>query len=93
MLSNSPECVAQAVKTRLGLYLGEWFTDTSDGTDWQNRVLGERTNYIFEIELKQRILNTPGVDRIVDFSYSNEARRLSVSCTIDTIYGQTQVTA
>src|SRR5260364_424406 len=32
---DTPEAVAQAVKTRLALRFGEWFLDTSDGTPWR----------------------------------------------------------
>ena len=40
---DQPEAVAQAAVTRLRLKLGEWFADTSDGTNWDGAVLGRHT--------------------------------------------------
>jgi hypothetical protein len=88
-LANSPACVAQAVQTRLALWQGEWFLDTTDGTPYMQDIIGIRTNYDFEI--RSRILNTPGVVSIVDYQSSVINRTLSVSGTIDTIYGVTQI--
>lgn len=38
-LVNSPECVAQAVKTRFELWKGQWFLDTTEGTLMFNQSL------------------------------------------------------
>lgn len=90
-LVDSPECVGQAVKTRLLLWMGEWFMDTNDGTPYLQDIVGVDTNY--DLEIKARILETPGVNEIIEYSSSvNELRQLSVNTTLDTIYGQTTVT-
>lgn len=93
-MANSPEAVGQAVLTRLNLWIGEWFADISDGTGWDTDVLGKGTNSLFELTLRQRVLETLGVESIVDFQagFDSEARRLTVQITINTIYGQTTVT-
>lgn len=91
---DTPEAVAQAVKTRLGLWYGEWFLDTSDGTPWNEQILGKRTrgrNY--DAAIRQRILGTQGVSEISEYSssFDGNTRALSVQATITTIYGTTQI--
>lgn len=84
-LSNSPAAVAQAVLTRLQLWQGEWFLDTSDGTPYLQGVLGHHTNY--DLEIQARILGTPGVIEITDYASSVANRALAVTCTLNTLYG------
>src|SRR5260363_358626 len=61
---DTPEAVAQAVKTRLALRFGEWFLDTSDGTPWASRVLGQSAREAVDWTIRERILGTEGVTRI-----------------------------
>ena len=91
---NTPEGVAQVVKTRLGLWLGEWFIDITDGTPWTQGVLGVGTRQKIEPTLRQRILGTQGVKSIDVFSLSIDPddRRVSVQVTITTAYGAVTVT-
>ena len=86
---NSPEAVAQAILTRLRLWMGEWFADTSDGTGWNQSILGKQSGNLYELTLRQRVLETPGVQSIEEFqsSLDAEARKLSVSMTVNTMYG------
>ena len=89
--------VAQAVKTRLALWLGEWYLDLEDGTPWQNGILGKGTDVTADALLRRRILETEGVVEIVDGTYfstlDRDTRTLSVACTIETIDGTAQVSA
>ncbi|MEN8406042.1 hypothetical protein [Acinetobacter seifertii] len=89
-LVNSPEAVAQAILTRLKLWLGEWFADTSDGTGWNQSIVGKQSKKLYELTLHQRVLETPGVKSIVDFqsSLDPDTRRLTVSMTVNTIFGE-----
>lgn len=84
---NTPEIVAQQAKSRLMLWLGEWFLDTSEGTPWLQDVIGRDTNY--DLEIQSRILSTTGVIEISDYSSSITNRLLQVNCAISTIYGTT----
>lgn len=92
-LNNSPECVAQAVGTRLRLLAGEWFLDLQEGTPYAPAVLGRHTKESYDPVIRARILETEGVTGIVEYEseYDGETRRLVVSVTIDTVYGATTV--
>lgn len=89
-LVNSPEAVAQAILTRLKLWLGEWFADTSDGTGWNQSIVGKQSKNLYELTFHQRVLETPGVKSIVDFqsALDPDTRRLTVSMTVNTIFGE-----
>lgn len=91
-LADSVECVLQAVKTRLLLWLGEWFLDTTDGTDWSGKILGENTRGTYQREIKARILDTPGVTQITRIDFQLADRALSVQATVSTVYGTGTVT-
>lgn len=93
-LINSPDAVAQAVGTRLKLWSGEWFVDTTDGMPWNEQVLGKRqAGKNPDAAIRQRILGTDGVTAISSYesSFNGETRRLSVTATIETIYGTTTI--
>ena len=86
-LANSPEAVAQVIQTRLALWEGEWFLDVTDGTPYMKDILGNNTNYDYEIQ--ERILLTPGVQDLAQYASSVVDRALTVVCTVDTQYGST----
>ncbi|NMP26836.1 hypothetical protein GW590_08165 [Rahnella sp. SAP-1] len=94
-LINSPDAVAQAVKTRFELWYGQWFLDTTAGTPWIQSVLGKQKPEIYNMAIRQRILETTGVNSITVFntSVNSTTRRVSFTATIDTIYGTTTVTS
>lgn len=88
-LENSPECVAQAVVTRLRLLAGEWFLDLQEGMPYQGRVLGKHTPDTYNPIIRARILGTQGVTELVSYEslYDSEIRNLTVNVTINTVYG------
>lgn len=90
---DQPEAVAQAVQTRLQLLTGEWFLDTSTGTPWRAQVLGKYTSTIRDTVIKQRIIQTIGVQSLDAYSstFDPSSRTFSVQATITTIYGTAQV--
>ena len=95
-LVNSPACVAQAVLTRLDLWQGQWFLDTTFGMPWLTDVIGKNTGGLYDIAIQQYILATQGVNQIQGYSsYLNRTKRsLSISIQdLVTIYGSTTFNA
>jgi len=94
-LVNSPECVAQAIRTRFLLWYGQWFLDTTEGTPWIQSVLGKQRAEMYSLAIRQRILDTKGVNAITAFDtvLNTASRRVVFTATIDTIYGTTTVTS
>lgn len=90
---DQPEAVAQAVLTRLRLWVGEWFIDTTEGTPYQQAVLGMHTQKTAEPAIRARILDTQGVTSIQEFSMVRDpdTRRATFSATINTEYGSVAV--
>ena len=89
-LVDTPAAVAQAVKTRLMLFEGEWFLDTTEGTPYYQSIFGkQQVPSSYDQAIKDRILGTPGVTQIVTYSSTLDAatRALSVEATINTLYG------
>lgn len=91
---NTPAAVAQAVQTRLLLWQGEWFADTSLFTPWSTQILGKGTDRTIDAAIQTVILNTPGVNQLTSYSSSlNRAtRHATVVATITTIYGTISTT-
>lgn len=91
---DNVDAVAQAIDTRLKLWIGEWFADVSDGTGWTQAILGKHSQNLYELTLRQRVLETRGVISIQEFQSSLDpnTRELAVTMVVDTIYGQTDLT-
>lgn len=87
------EAVAQAIKTRLFLFYGEWFLDTSDGLQMWQKILGTSgTNKkIVDNILQERILRTTNVSSISSFSSTWDAsnRTYTFTCTVITAFSTT----
>jgi len=89
------EEIAQTVKTRLRLFLGENFRDITDGTPWWESILGKAgTLSSKEAIIKSRIIRTEGVIRLTSFStdFDINTRVYSVNAGILTTYGNTELT-
>jgi hypothetical protein len=82
--------VAQRLKVALQLFKGEWFLDAEQGVPWYQEILekGVDTNVIDSI-LRDKVIKTPGVNRILEWSSEIDAatRTVSVAFTVDTVYG------
>jgi hypothetical protein len=88
-----PEAPAQAILTRLRLWLGEWFIDVTEGTPYQQAVLGMHTSATVEPAIRRRILGTQGVTTIESFDMvrDTENRVVSINAVVNTEYGTVEV--
>lgn len=90
---NVPQAPAQAVETRLELLLGEWYLNLADGTPYATQVLGYGTSRLRDVAIKSRVLGTPGVKSILQYSSVLIGRKFTADMQIDTIYGQAPASA
>jgi hypothetical protein len=91
--ARDSEAVAQNVKTRLLLLLGEWFLDVSDGVPYLEQIFVKPENLqLTESVLKSRIVETEGVDELRTFEllFDRATRKVTVIATVTTIYGNEQ---
>lgn len=92
-LIDTPAAVAQAILTRLKLWTGEWLLDTTAGTDYAAKILGTGTQDSRDVEVRARILDTPGVLGITKYASSASPQRvLRITATVQTVYGATTIT-
>ena len=91
---DQPEAVGQSVLTRLRLWTGEWFLNTDEGTPYREQVLGAHRRQSAGPAIKLRVASTEGVTSVNDFAadYDGEARALTVTAAVDTVYGETELT-
>lgn len=92
-LVNTPGTVAQAVRTKMRLLAGEWFLDTDEGLRTRY-ILGSGTQATRDVEVKRRILDTPGVVEITAYSsqVDSDTRAFTVTATLTTAYGKMPIT-
>jgi hypothetical protein len=89
--TDNQQAVIQAIQTRLKLNQGDWFVDITQGVPWNTEVLGKSSPNTRDIVIKSVILGTPGVTGIVPNTWSATFanRRLSITCSVTTIYSAT----
>lgn len=84
--------VAQNVKTRLQSFLGDCFFSLQSGIDWFN-LLGSKEQVKLRLAISTTILNTDNVTKLNELTVDvSEDRKISISYSISTIYGQAQET-
>jgi len=90
---NVPDGVGQEIITRLMLWQGQWFLNLPDGTRYLTKILGRGTAATADPEIQARILGSTGVSEIASYSSSLDRnnRKLTVSATVNTLYGQVQI--
>lgn len=86
-LVDSPDAVAQSIRTRLDLKTGDWFLDLDEDTPYSTKILGEGTRELYDQAIRERILSTPGVLQIDQYVSRLEGRALSVTARVTTQFG------
>jgi hypothetical protein len=85
---DEPAFFAQAVKTRLRLFRGEYFVDTTAGMPWQSRVLGYNTKDVYDGAVRTCIKETPGFLSFVSYTSSLDrtTRVLTINAAVNSAY-------
>jgi hypothetical protein len=83
------EAVAQAIRTRLLFFQGEWWENLLDGLPMFQSILGASGSKKATIDriIQKRIQDTPGVLAVSALSSTFESREYSFVATVDTDYG------
>lgn len=83
--------IVQHVRVRLNFFLGEWFLDKKAGTPYYEQILKKPANLPrIETIIKNRILKTPGVDKLISFKMQYEggnSRKLTITFSAKTVEG------
>lgn len=82
--------ISQTIKTRLRLFLGEYFRDITDGTPWFQSILGKGSSVANkEVLLRNRIIQTQGVLKLTKFEtdFNINTRTYSVNVSVLTVAG------
>lgn len=89
------EAVVQSVLTRLLLWTREWYLDLEEGTPYREEVLGRGTESSSLRALQNRILDTPGVTRIISFGANQDpdTRHATFTIELETEYGEVTINA
>lgn len=87
------DAVAQAIKTKLLLLLGEWWENVEEGVPYFQSVFTQRSNengkLAVDTVLRERILTTPGVTQIVSYDGEfTDRHSYSVNFTVLSVYSE-----
>ena len=89
------EEIAQTIKTRLRLFLGEYFRNINEGTPWfQSILIKGGTLSSKDAQIKRIIQRTDGVIQITSYNaeYDVNTRQYSITASVLTKFGQIDLT-
>jgi len=88
-LAEKSDYIRQSLQIRLSFSQGEWFLDTQAGTPLYQDVLVKNPNLPnIENIFKARILETEGVNEILEFDFQlNNDRTANLTFKVNTIFG------
>ena len=90
------DAVRQIINDYLLLLQGSWWEDANLGTPVFGQILGGAPQgAVVPLILRQAIESRPFVNRVTGIatSYDRASRAYTFSCTVDTAFGQTVITA
>ena len=94
-LIKGAEAVAQLVRDRLTLFIGEWWENSSVGfwilERFQYSRVSEQNASGLCSEIAGYIRGTPGVLDVVNIQFSILGRKINMSCTVNTEYGTADI--
>lgn len=92
-LIDSPECVAQVVKTSLQLWQGEWSFDTSQGLPYLTGVIGKYTKETADQTIQNYVLGIQGVTDITAYVSSQDraSRNFIDALRVQTQFSKTDI--
>lgn len=89
-LVTRQDLVKQRIRQNLRFFRGEWYLAVDEGVPYFQEILRKGADIMtVESILKTAIVQTEGVDRLLEFSmdYDGSARRLTVTFKVITNYG------
>ena len=86
--------VAQIIRSRLSLYLGEWWEDTSQGIPMWEQILGSsgKNKNVIDKLIQQRVASAPNVTGVVSLTSTIKNRVYQCTITVQTDFGILTVT-
>jgi hypothetical protein len=90
---DGPEEVGQVLKTRLQVYQGEFFYDSSFGVPYLQTLASQNGQLALDISIKNTILSTEGIKEIIQFQTEfDSVNRIYTVNTIIKLDDGTEVT-
>ena len=81
--------IAQLVKDRLVLWLGEWFLDITQGVNWP-MILGSKPPAVLlaEQEVRRVVLATTDITNVtsVTLAFDHTTFKVDMTCVVSTVY-------
>lgn len=69
------DVIAQSTRFALCTFLGEWFLDLREGTDYYGRILGKSNPVVRSAEIRRVLKTVPGYDEIEDYRETESSGR------------------
>ena len=85
-LTSGKQSIEQHLTTRLKLFFGEWFLDTTLGVPWFQDILKKQASFTVVSEvLKNYILDTPGILNLLSFNFEYTATTREITLSFSAV--------